>query len=81
MGQIVHIKYVSESVKDTTKLKEQSQKNLLTFLKALWIVIPTINFFFECKKSQFKSLYEGSTATKFRFRFSNYKSTHRLERN
>ena len=43
MGQIVHEKYASHSVKDTTKLKQQNQRS---FLKALWIVIPTIIFFF-----------------------------------
>ena len=34
-------------------------------------------YLFECKKCQFKFRYVGSTVTKFRFRFNNYKSTHR----
>ena len=34
-------------------------------------------YLFECKKCQFKFPYVGSTVTKFRFRFNNYKSTHR----
>ena len=33
---------VYDSVKDTTKFKKQNQKKLLTFLKALWIVIRTM---------------------------------------
>ena len=37
---------VSESVKDATIFKRQSQKKLLTFLKALWIVIPTVRYIF-----------------------------------
>ena len=38
-------------------------------------------YLFECKKCQFKFPYVGSTVTKFRFRFNNYKSTHRNFRN
>ena len=34
-------------------------------------------YLFECKKCQFKFPYVASTVTKFRFRFNNYKSTHR----
>ena len=37
---------VCESVKDTTNLKMQSKKKLLTFLKALWIVIQTMWYIF-----------------------------------
>ena len=70
---------VCESAKDTIKLKKNIQKKLLTFLKALWIVIPTMWFqhIFECKKYQCKFPYVDSTVTQFQFRLSNYKSTHR----
>ena len=37
---------VCHSVKETTKFKKQSQKKLLTFLKALWIVIRTMWYTF-----------------------------------
>ena len=37
---------VCNSVKDTTKFKKQSQKKLLTFLKAKWTVIRTMWYIF-----------------------------------
>ena len=41
MGQIVHVKCASQ-LKILQNLKKQSQKKLLTFLKALWLVIQTM---------------------------------------
>ena len=32
------------------------------------------------KKSQFKFPYVGSAVTKFRFRFNNYKNTHKFQK-
>ena len=67
---------VYQGTKDT-KFKKQSQKKLLTFLKALWIVIPTMWYIFlKAEKCQFIFPYVSSTVTKFRCRFNNYKSTH-----
>ena len=34
-------------------------------------------YLFECKQCQYRFPYGGSTKTKFRYRISNYKSTHR----
>ena len=43
--QIVHVKYVTQ-LKILQNFKKQSQKKLLTFLKALWIVIWTMWYIF-----------------------------------
>ena len=49
----------------------------MSFLKALWIVSPTMWYLFEWKKCQFKFSTVDSTVTNFRFRFNNDKSTPR----
>ena len=74
--QIVHVKYATQ-LKTLQNLKTQGHKKLLTFLKALWVVIRTMWYLFECKNGQFKFPCAGSTVTKFWFRFKNYKRTHR----
>ena len=42
---MVHVKYATQ-LKIRQNLKKQSQKKLLTFLKALWIVIRTMRYIF-----------------------------------
>ena len=69
---------VCESVKDTTKFKKAESEDTFDILKGpLDCNSNNVIYRFECKKCQFKSPYVGSTVTKFRFRFNNYKSTHR----
>ena len=69
---------VCESVKDTTKFKKPESEETFEILKgSLDCNSNNVIYLFECKKCQFKFPYVGSTVTKFRFRFNNYKSTHR----
>ena len=62
---------VCVSVKDTTKFKKAESEETFDILKGP----------LDCNSNnviyQFKFPYAGSTFTKFRFRFNNYKSTHR----
>ena len=69
---------VCESVKDTTKFKNAESEETFDILKGHPLDCNSNNviYLFECKKCQFKFSYVGSTVTKFRFRFNNYKSTH-----
>ena len=69
---------VCESVKDITKFKKAESEKTFDILKGpLDCNSNNVIYLFECKKCQFKFPYVGSTVTKFRFRFNNYKSTHR----
>ena len=69
---------VCVSVKDTTKFKKAESEETFDILKGpLDCNSNNVIYLFECKKYQFKFPYTGSTFTKFRFRFNNYKSTHR----
>ena len=69
---------VCESVKDTTKFKNAESEETFDILKGpLNCNSNNVIYLFECKKCQFKFPYVGSTVTKFRFRFNNYKITHR----
>ena len=63
---------VCESVKDTTKFKKAESEENFYICNSNNVI-----YLFEYKKCQFKFPYVGSTVTKFRFRFNNYKSTHR----
>ena len=83
-GQIVHVKHASQlkilqnDYKDTTKYKKAESEETFDILKGpLDCNSNNVIYLFECKKCQFKFPYVGSTATKSRFRFNNYKSTHR----
>ena len=68
---------VCDSVKDTTKFKKAESEETFDILKGpLDCNSNNVIYLFECKKCQFKFPYVGSTVTKFRFRFNNYKSTH-----
>ena len=68
---------VCESVKDTTKFKNTESENFFEILKGpLDCNSNSVIYLFESKKYQFKFPYVGSTVTKFRFGFNNYKSTH-----
>ena len=69
---------VYDSVKDTTKFKKAELEETFDILKGpLDCNSNNVIYLFECKKCQFKFPNVGSTITKFRFRFNNYKSTHR----
>ena len=69
---------VCESVKDTTKFKKAESEETFDILRGpLDCNSNNVIYPFECKKCQFKFLYVSNTVTKFRFRFNNYKSTHR----
>ena len=69
---------VCESVKDTTKFKKAESEETFDIVKGpLDCNSNNVIHFFECKKCQFKFPYVGSTVTKFRLRFNNYKITHR----
>ena len=68
---------VCESVKDTTKLEPESEETFDILKGPLDCNSNNVVYLFECKKCQFKFPYVGSTVTKFRFGFNNYKNTHR----
>ena len=69
---------VCESVKDTTQFKKPESEETFGILKGpLDCNSDNVTYLFECKKCQFKFPYVGSAVTKFPFRFTNYKSTHR----
>ena len=69
---------VWESVRDTTKFQKAELEETFGILRGpLDSNSNNVIYLFECKKCQFKFSYVGSTDTKFRFRFSNYKNTHR----
>ena len=69
---------VCNSVKDTTKFKKAESEETFDILKGpLDCNSNNVIYLFECKKCQFKFPFVSSTVTKFRFRFNNYKSTHR----
>ena len=69
---------VCEPSKDTTKFKKAESEENFDILKGpLDCNWNNLIYLFECKKCQLKFLYVGSTVEKFRFRFNNYKSTHR----
>ena len=68
---------VCESVKGTTKFTKAESEETFDILNDLLDCISNnVIYLFECKKCQFKFPYVGSTVTKFRFRFNNYKNTH-----
>ena len=71
---------VCDSVKDTTKFKKAESEETFDILKGpLDCNSNNVIYLFECKKCQVKFPYVGSTVTKFRFRFNNYKSLERKE--
>ena len=75
--QIVHVKYATQ-LKILQNFKKAESEETFDILKGpLDCNSNNVIELFECKKCQFKFPYVGSTVTKFRFRFNNYKSTHR----
>ena len=69
---------VCKSIKDTTKLIKAESGESFGILKGpLDCNSNNVIYLFECRKCQFKFPHVCSTVTKFRFRFNNYKNTHR----
>ena len=68
---------VYESVKDTKFKNAESEETFDIVKGPLDCNSNNVIYLFEYKKRWFKFPYVGSTVTKFRFRFNNYKSTHR----
>ena len=67
---------VCKSVNDTFHFKRRDSNETLNLLKGpLDFNSNHVIYLFECKQHYYRFLYVGSTKTKFRY--SNYKSTHR----
>ena len=73
-GQIVDVKYASQL---KIKTKTESEETFDILKGPLDCNSNNVIYLFEFKKCQFKFPHVGSTVTKFRFRFNNYKIPHR----
>ena len=71
------MKYASQLKILQNKKKTESEETFDILKGPLDCNSDNVIYLVECKKCQFKFPYVGSTVTKFRFRFINYKSTHR----
>ena len=69
---------VCKSVNDTSYFKRRDTDETFNILKGpLDCNSNHVIYLFECKQSQYRFSYVGSTKTKFRYRIKYYKSTHR----
>ena len=69
---------VCKSVNDTSHFRRRDTDETSNILKGPFDCNSNhVIYLFECEQCQYRFPYVGRTKTKFRYRISNYKSTHR----